>query len=516
MKLFAIFRKYFLFVFAIFTIANTKAQTPTWAENIAPILYKNCTKCHIDGGIAPFSLVGYSNAQSMASSISYSVDSKRMPPWPADPKYKRYAHERILSTQEIEAIKTWANNNAPSGNLNVAPPDPVAQTGAQLTGANMILKMPDYIVNTTTDEYRCFVLPTNIPQNQYATALEVVPGNRQIVHHVLVFQDTSSIPVTKDNQDPNPGYLAFGGTGSPTSQLIGVYVPGQEPFIFHPGFGTKLLKNTRIILQIHYPGGVNSMLDSTKVYLKTTTNTLREVLISPILNHNNNNMTNGPLYIPANVEKTFYTKYTVNGKATVFAVAPHMHLIGTSIKAYGLRGTDTLKFIDIPNWDFHWQRTYSFKNPVIVQNADILWAQAKYNNTSSNPNNPNNPPLAVAKGEGTADEMMLVYFWYAGYQAGDENLVIDTTSLKNISGTAKIAKINTSLYPNPIKNILNFESNEAIQKICIYNFEGQKITDYQIDNQRTGHIYIENQPVGMYIVELKSNNHSAQIKVTIE
>ena len=502
--------------FAISATVKLNAQTPNWAEHVAPILYQNCTKCHIAGGIAPFSLVGYSNAQAMASSIANSVESKRMPPWPADPKYKRYAHERILSSQEIETIKQWANNNAPSGNLSLAPADPVPQNGPQLIGANLTLKMPNYIVNTTADEYRCFVLPTNLTQNQFATALEVVPGNRQIVHHVLVFQDTSMIPVNKDNQDPNPGYLAFGGTGSPTSQLIGVYVPGQEPFVFTSGFGTKLLKNTRIILQIHYPSGINSILDSTKVLLKTTTNTLREVLIAPILNHNNNSMTNGPLYIPANVEKTFYTKFTVNGKATVFAVAPHMHLVGTSIKAYGLRGTDTIKFIDIPNWDFHWQRTYSFKNPVIVQSADVLWAEAKYNNTSSNPNNPNSPPQAVAKGESTTDEMMLVYFWYAAYQAGDENLVIDTSTLKNISNTVILSKSNTTVYPNPIKNVINYTSFEPVEQIVIYNFEGQKIDEYQVDKQYKGQIYIKNQPVGMYFIELKSRKSSSKMKIMME
>ena len=202
-----------ILVFAISATLKLNAQTPNWAENVAPILYQNCTKCHIAGGIAPFSLVGYSNAQAMASSLANSVESKRMPPWPADPKYKRYAHERILSSQEIETIKQWANNNAPSGNLSLAPADPVPQNGPQLIGANLTLKMPNYIVNTTADEYRCFVLPTNLTQNQFATALEVVPGNRQIVHHVLVFQDTSMIPVNKDNQDPNPGYLGFGGTG---------------------------------------------------------------------------------------------------------------------------------------------------------------------------------------------------------------------------------------------------------------------------------------------------------------
>ncbi len=510
-------KKISLLLFAVFANNLVTAQIPNWSEHVAPILYKNCTSCHISGGIAPFSLVGYSNAQSMASSIAGSADSKRMPPWPANPNYKRYAHERILSQSEIETLKQWANNNAPSGNLSLAPADPTPITGSQIANATIKLKMPNYTVNTSADMYRCFVLPTNIPQNEYVTALEVIPGNRQIVHHVLVFQDTSIIPVNKDNADSGPGYIAFGGTGSPTSQLIGVYVPGQEPFQFPTGFGTKLLKNTRIILQIHYPGGINGQLDSTKVYLKTTTNTLRQVFIEPILNHNNNNMTNGPLYIPANEEKTFYTKYSVNNKATVFAVAPHMHLIGTSIKAYGLNAAgDTTKFIDIPKWDFHWQRTYSFIKPVIVQPNDKLWGVAHYNNTTSNYNNPNNPPLAVSKGEGTADEMMLIYFWYSGYQPGDENIVVDTTTLKNIASTVILSKLESNLSPNPIQNYFDYNSNEPITEINIFNLEGQKTSHYQIDRIKKGRISLENKPVGMCIIELKSDQKSSRTKMMIE
>jgi hypothetical protein len=510
-------KKISLLLFAVFVNNFVHAQIPNWSEHVAPILYKNCTSCHISGGIAPFSLVGYSNAQSMASSIAASTESKRMPPWPANTKYKRYAHERILSASEIETIKQWANNNTPTGNLSLAPANPTPTIGSQITNATIKLKIPNYTVNTSSDLYRCFVLPTNIPQNEYVTALEVIPGNRQIVHHVLVFQDTSMIPVNLDNADSGPGYVAFGGTGSQTSQLVGVYVPGQEPFQFPVGFGAKLLKNTRIILQIHYPGGINSQIDSTKVYLKTTTNTLRQIFIDPILNHQNSNMTNGPLYIPANEIKTFNTKYLMNSKATIFSVAPHMHLIGRSIKAYGLTPTnDTIKFIDIPKWDFHWQRTYSFIKPIIVQPNDKLWGEALYDNTTANPYNPNNPPLAVTKGEGTADEMMLIYFWYAAYKPGDENIVVDTTTLKNISSTVILSKLESKLSPNPIQNHLDFNSNEPITDINIFNLEGQLIAHYQLDRIKNGQIQISNKPVGMYIIELKSNEKTSRTKVMIE
>lgn len=503
------------FIVVLFTNQEISAQTPTWL-NVAPIIYKNCTPCHNTGGIAPFSLVGFTNCKNRSSSIASSVVSKIMPPWPADPKYKRYAHERILSAQEIDKLVQWANLDAPYGDTTLNIPDPISNQSTQLTNPSITLKMPNYMVNTINDEYRCFVLPTNLAQDQFATALEVIPGNRSIVHHVLVFQDTSGIPTQKDLADPNPGYLAFGGTGSPSSQLIGVYVPGQEPFVFPTGFGTKILKNSKIIIQIHYPKGITYCMDSTKVALELSSASLRQVYISPILNHNPSNMTNGPLYIPANQIKTFYTKYYVGQKATVFACAPHMHLIGTQIKAYGLNSSgDTQKIISIPNWDFHWQRTYTFFNPQIIQSGTTLWAEGVYDNTSNNINNPNSPPIGVSKGEGTTDEMMLVYFWYTGYQAGDENIVLDTLPLKNLSSVVIPIKNRIQITPNPITNEIHFEGQILVDKMVLYNLEGQKIDEYQLNKQEIGEIKIKYQPTGMYILELISENSRVKKKIFI-
>jgi len=504
-----------LIIICFFASRIANAQTPTWVD-ISSIIYKNCTQCHSSGGIAPFSLVGYKNCKNMASTIATSTQSKRMPPWPADPKYKRYAHERVLSATEIDQLKKWADNNAPYGDTTIMIADPTSNNGTQLKNISLMLKMPNYTVNASNDEYRCFVLPTNLTQNQFATALEVIPGNRSIVHHVLVFQDTSSIPTAKDLADPNPGYLAFGGTGSPTSQLIGVYVPGQEPFVFPAGFGTKILKNTKLILQIHYPKGISNQLDSTKVALKLTTNNLRQVYIEPILNHSNSSMTNGPLYIPAGQTKTFYTKYIVGGKVTMFACAPHMHLIGQKIKAYGLNANgDTTKIINIPNWDFHWQRTYSFYQPLIINAGLTLWGEGYYNNTASNLFNPNTPPVAVSKGESTTDEMMLVYFWYTGYQPGDENIVMDSMPLKNLSNVIIPVKNTVNIAPIPANQSLQFSSNLAITQITLFSLKGQKIIEYQLDKHKTGSINCQYQPDGMYILELKSEQTVTRKKILI-
>ncbi|MBM3921286.1 MAG: T9SS type A sorting domain-containing protein [Sphingomonadales bacterium] len=442
--------KKFILVLSILFASRAFAQTPNWSEHVAPILYKNCTNCHIEGGIAPFSLVGYEKAVAYAGGIKNATASRSMPPWPADLQYQRYAHERVLSNEEIGAIAAWVDGGTPKGDTTKAPAKPVLKKGGSITNPTRNLKMPDYSVKTTTDEYRCFVLPTGFTKDQFLTAIEVIPGNLRVVHHALIFHDTTAKPSQLDAADPKPGYLSFGGTGSSSSDLIGIWVPGSEPYFFPTGFGIKLPKNGNIVLQIHYPGGVNNVVDSTRVILKTTTIPQRPVAIQPALNHNAPNLQNGPLYIPANQVKSFNNKYDLPVDVSVFTVGPHMHLIGSSIKAFGVTtNKDTIRFVDIPKWDFHWQRSYTFRNVLKVPGGTSLRGQASYNNTSSNPFNPSNPPQAVSLGEGTNDEMFLVYFWYTLYQPGDENIVIDNAGLKNVSKTSVLKTETTRIYPNP-------------------------------------------------------------------
>ena len=453
------------------------AQAPTWASDIAPIIYKNCSGCHITGGIAPFSLVGYNQAKPYAQSIKGAVQAKRMPPWPADPNYVRHAWERLLSGDEINAIAQWVDAGAPSGDLNLAPSDPQPKLGSSIVSPTFNMKAPDYNINTTTDEYRCFVIPTGLAQDAYVTEIEVVPGNRKAVHHVLVFADTSSIPDQLDANDPKPGYLGFGGTGSGTSNLLGLWVPGGEPLRMPSGMGMSILKGSKIILQVHYPGGITNEWDSTRVVLKTATGFLRNVWVTPFLNHSFS-LQNGPLVINANQKRTFLAKYTTSTNATVLAVGPHMHLIGRSMLVYGLKPNgDTQRFVNIPAWDFHWQGAYFFRKAMKVESGTNLFAEAFYDNTPSNPWNPNSPPKTVQLGEATTDEMLLNYFWFTYYLPNDENIVIDGSAIKNlVASDKKVTEPHMRFWPNPATGVINLEFPAyAKREIGIYNLSGKLI-----------------------------------------
>jgi hypothetical protein len=417
--------KKLLFVCSLFIIKAGFAQT--WATDVAPILYQHCTSCHNPNGIAPFSLITYSDAFPNAADMANDVSAHIMPPWPPDTSYTRFCNERTLSPAEIQTIVNWAGNGAPSGNLSSAPTPPTYSGNAALTSPDLVAQIPLYTVNTATDLYRCFVVPSGVTSTEYITKIEVIPGNRSIVHHVLIYQDQANTCVNLDNADPGPGYTNFGGVGSNTATLIVGWVPGQGMYSLPNNMGIQLQANAKLIFQIHYPGGTFGQIDSTQVRMTFSSGLVRAVSLDPIINHYTS-LTNGPLYIPADSVKTFYAQEFVSVDATVISVAPHMHLIGHNMTNYAVTPIgDTIPLIQINDWDFHWQGFYNYRQPVHIPYGSTLYAHAEYDNTSNNDQNPNSPPQAVSLGESTTDEMFIVYYAYLAYQLGDEDIIVDST-----------------------------------------------------------------------------------------
>lgn len=500
----------------ILTIQISHSQTPTWAENIAPILFKNCSKCHNPNGVAPFSLLTYENAYQNRFGIKSAVITKSMPPWSPDPNYRHFANERVLSNSDINAITAWVNGNAPQGNPANAPKPPTFSVGSEVTAPDLVLKIPTYTINTTGDLYRCFVLPANLTADRFISELEVIPGNRRVVHHVLAFQDTTNVPLQLDAADPLPGYTNYGGTGSNASDLITGWVPGQGRVAFPKGMGIRLRKGAKLVLQIHYPGGIVNQKDSTKILLKFAPvgSSNRELFNRPILAHVAPILTNGPLTIPANSTKTFVERLTIPVDGSFLSVAPHMHLIGRRTKVYGLLPNgDTLRIINIPDWDFNWQGAYTFRNVLKIPARTTLVAEAFYDNTSNNPYNPNNPPKLVTRGEGTADEMMLNYFTFMQYQPGDEKIVLDSSSI--VSSTfepQQRERLTMSCYPNPAQSdlTLRFELPEtAFGNIDVFATNGvmvKGITKAQLFSKGENQVQIitADLPSGVYLLRFSS------------
>ncbi len=530
-------KKLLLLTCSLLSISTIQAQTPKWSTDVAPILYNNCASCHRPSGIGPFELMTYQDAVNKAGAISSAVQTGYMPPWPPDPNFSRLAHERLLSQKEIQTIKDWAANGTPQGDPNLAPPPPTFSKDGDLTGTpDLVTQIPTFTSTANAaDVYQCFVVPSNQSIDQYITAFEAIPGNRDIVHHVLVYADTSGVCAQLDANHPGPGYVSFGGPGTNDAIMLGGWVPGTQPMSFPNGFGVQIPKNADIVIQIHYPAGSQGQIDSTKIkFYLTSASSTRNVRIDPVMNHFGAafcQMQPSTLNIPANQTQLYKQTSSVLSllptDATILGVAPHMHLIGRSINCYAVKGSDTTKFIDIPKWDFSWQGFYLFRKLKRLEKGNTIHSEAFYDNTTNNPYNPSNPPKQVTAGDATTDEMMITYLIWTQYQTGDENIYIDTSTPVGIKSQNLTAYDNQQMftpYPNPTSKELfvKYYLKKADKvSISLIDIQGRIVKKFTRDEQTAAGYHatpysVTDLPDGNYILQLRTTHNKFTEKVIIQ
>jgi hypothetical protein len=507
---------FLLMMFCFLSIGSQAQHNGTsWSEHIAPILYANCTNCHHEGGIGGFSLTQYQDAYPRRFAIKFNVEENKMPPWPPDPDYTHFAGELVLSDAEKALIVDWVDDGGPLGDPDLAPDPPTYNNNPEISDPDLTLTIPTFTsIAKDADNYRCFVIRVADKEDKFISEIEIIPGNKQIVHHVLIFQDTSSVPINLDAADPGPGYTYFGSTGSKYSSLIGGWVPGMGATRFPTGMGVRFVNKSNIIIQIHYPKGSEGEIDSTQIRFKYSPTKLnRELLVLPILGHHN--IDDGPLAIKANTLDTFHQSYLAPTPGSIVSVLPHMHLIGKSYKVWVERlNGDTTWLINIPKWDFHWQMVYNYRYIQAVYAGETVRSEAIYDNTSNNPNNPNSPPENVGLGDNTTDEMMLIFFYFTNYENGDEDIMIDSTGWVDIE---KFHKVSSKLYPNPTRNLLHINLSEFNDKELVYtviNIDGKYMSSGEWTGNSVATLNVEPWPAGTYFVKISGRTSYSLEKFT--
>src|SRR3989442_8855712 len=114
---------------------------PTFTEDVAPIIFKNCAPCHRPGEAGPFPLLTYEDILKKAGRIAEVTQARYMPPWPADPSYSHFIGERVLKDREIETIKRWVENGSPEGDPRKLPQQPSFPKGSSYGKPDLGLKM---------------------------------------------------------------------------------------------------------------------------------------------------------------------------------------------------------------------------------------------------------------------------------------------------------------------------------------------------------------------------------------
>lgn len=379
----------------------------TYTAHVARILQDNCQSCHRRGQVAPFALTNYEEAKRWKTEIKEYTQARLMPPWKAVPGFAKYKNDCSLTQMELDLIADWVDHGAPQGDPADLPPAPQFHDDWAYGEPDLVFEMPEeYVVGPEgEDDYRHFIIPHEDLKHRFVEAIDVRPGNRNVVHHVIAYVDTSGKARELDAEDPGPGYTRFGGVGFEAASVLGGWAPGNFPMKTPSGTGRWLPQKCDVVLQVHYYRTGIEERDRTKigVYFSKAENPV-PVRGSLAINRD--------FTIPADA-KNYQVKAerTIKRDSYLFSVTPHMHLLGKTmtVVAYPPKG-DPIPMVKIDNWDFNWQTTYHFQQLHFLPEGTTVKLEATFDNSSDNPNNPHPEPKPISWGEKTTDEMCIAFF----------------------------------------------------------------------------------------------------------
>lgn len=425
----------------------------TYATHIAPVIYQNCSPCHRPGEAGPFNLLSYSDVKQNANKIKFVTGTRFMPPWPADPSYRHFSEERVLSDSVIMLIKKWIEMGCPRGDSLREPEAPQPFRGSFLGKPDLVINMQQAvpIKGNGSDHFYMIKMPYQISNDTFIRAMEFVPHQRKLAHHVnghLIsyeegkkknpFIGQSFFPDVQDGFKDvyeRMGILNDDKTLPLLTPNTVYFLPGFSPLLYPDGIGGyRFNKQGAVFLKnIHYGPSKSDCKDSSVVNVFFGPKPKRPVAesqlgtfgIAPVI---------PDLNLPPDEVKEVYSTWTCPKDISLLAVNPHMHLLGKSFWAYAIEPNgDTIPLIRIPKWDFRWQYYYKFIHPVHIKAGTQIWARGVYDNTSKNPNNPYQPPQYIKERSdfqsmGTKEEMFQFIFTYMNYLPGDEKIDLRKTN----------------------------------------------------------------------------------------
>jgi len=429
----------------------------TYTKDVATIIYNHCTTCHRAGEIGPFELTSYEDVRDRAQIIKAVTASKYMPPWKADPTYSHFIDENYLTDAEIATIASWVDTGMEYGSASEEPALPAFPEGSLIGEPDLVLEFEEAHLHEGNglDEYRYFVLPTNLTEDKVLKAIEMRPGNSKIVHHALFFEDTEGIAASYDAQTPEYGFVGFGGFG--TDQVLAYdqypgYVPGTKPLYYPDGMGQQLTAGSDLVVQVHYAPWPVDEEDKSAVnlFFADENETIDRIVDDEIMLPYNLDGGFFSFLLPAEQVKTFHGRLNITEDRSLIGLSPHMHFLGKEWEVWLERPDGSrVDLIRINDWDFNWQGYYYFPQLIVAEAGSVIHAVAKYDNTSNNPANPSSPPKFVTWGEGTTDEMYYLPILSVPYAEGDENVVFTSVDDLTENGIGSPANSIVSLSPNP-------------------------------------------------------------------
>lgn len=368
----------------------------TYCNQVVRVLNKRCVECHREGQVAPFAMTSYEEVSGWADTMAEVVRQRRMPPWLADPSVGHFSNDRSMTEDEKEILYQWAAAGAPEGDPKELPPAPKFVEDWQLPrhpdAIYYMTPKPHSVPATGVVDYQYFTVDPHFKQDMWLTGIEAQPGNRAVVHHIIVF---ACPPGDKGARDEGQ------------RQFLTGFAPGAMPMILPPGMAKLIPAGWQLLFQMHYtPNGAANQTDRSRCGLTFTDVKNVKYLVRTW------QAINTGFDIPAGADhyRIEADSFPLKFDAQLLQLFPHAHLRGKYFD-YELRLPDGKRemLLKVPNYDFGWQLTYALPTLIPMPKGSIMHCVAYYDNSENNLNNPN-PKVDVHWGDQTFDEMMIGFY----------------------------------------------------------------------------------------------------------
>ena len=373
----------------------------SYAEEVAPILQKSCVPCHSPGNIGPFAMSSYEKVKGRADTIREVLLEQRMPPWHADPHYGTFVNERGLTPEKAQTLERWIAQGAPRGEGEdpLAAKAPPAAQDWPLGQPDFVVKFPkpQEIAASGVFDYRYISVPSPIRSNAWLRAAVVKPGNRKVVHHILVLVATPQELMSQKMRNGNAGGI---------NGYFSAYVPGYQAVAFPEGSGKLLPAGSLLVFQVHYTATGKEETDSSEMGLYLCKE-------KPSVELKTRSAFNVRFEIPPGApNQETEAEYRFTKDALLYDMSPHMHLRGSwfTYEAVYPDGKKEM-LLSVPHYDFKWQHLYRLAQPKRLPAGTRLVCRGAHDNSAQNPDNPN-PGETVRFGDQTFHEMFIGYFNY--------------------------------------------------------------------------------------------------------
>src|SRR5215467_10277606 len=194
-------RRMLFWVMGVSAAIRLQAEAgPTFARDVAPLLQRNCQTCHRPGQAAPFSLLSYEQARPWAKAIKEAVLQRKMPPWFADPQYRRFANNPSLSRSDIKALVGWVDGGAPLGDPKQMPSPRQFAEGWRIPKPDIVYQLPKPFPVPATGilQYQYVIIPTGFTDDTWVEQVQAAPTDYSVVHHIVAYVRTPGSNYFKD------------------------------------------------------------------------------------------------------------------------------------------------------------------------------------------------------------------------------------------------------------------------------------------------------------------------------